>query len=154
VPGVADDDLLLALAGIELAAAAVHDAVLGTGLLDPAATAMVTSFAEHHRAHAAAYVERRTGGDVPEADPDAVEALLAPVFGSADAATLLQGARTVEAAMTATAIDACGQFDDQDVAALAARIGSVEARHQSALASAVSDPSSPEVGTAGSLLDA
>ena len=153
-----DEDVLLALAGIELAAAAVHDAVLSTGLLDPAATAMVTSFAEHHRAHAAAYVERRTdlGSEEvePEADADALESLIAPVFGAVDANALLLGALAIEEAMVATAVDACAQLEGQSVAGLAARVAAVEARHQAAVYAALGSTDVPAAGADNSLLDA
>lgn len=151
-----DDDLLLALAGIELAAATVHDAVIGTGLLDATSSALVASFAEHHRAHALAYTEHLDADDPPEADPDALEALFTPVFGAADAASLLQGALAIEEAMGATAVDACARLADQDTAGLVARVAAVEARHHAILGVALNRPPDAEPGTStlgGSLLD-
>lgn len=149
-----DDDLLLALAGIELAAAAVHDAVLGAGLLDATAAALVTSFAEHHRSHAAAYAGALTGGGTAEPDPAALDALFGPVFGAPDATTLLRGALAVEVVMAATAVDACARLDDHALAALAARVAAVEARHQAVLGAALGDAAPPTTATEGSLLDA
>lgn len=152
--GATDEDLLVLLSGIELAAAAVHDAVVNAGLLDATAAALVTSFAEHHRAHAAAYGELHPDGAATEADPTAIEVLFTPVFGAVDAATLLQGALDVEDVMVATAIDACARFDDHDVAELAARVAAVEARHQAILLAATGAPAAPAVDTGASLLDA
>lgn len=151
-----DDDLLLALAGIELAAATVHDAVLGTGLLDATSSAFVATFAEHHRAHALAYTEQLEADDPPEVDPAVLEALFTPVFGAADATSLLQGALAVEEAMGATAVDACARLADRDTAALVARVAAVEARHHAILEVALNRPPDAEPGTpalGGSLLD-
>ena len=153
---MADDDLLLALTGIELAAAAVQDAVVATGLLDATGNAIVTSFAEHHRAHAAAYAALLTEG-ATEPDADAADVLFGPVFGAVDGMSLLQGALAVEAHMAATALDACARLADQDVAALAARVAAVESRHQAVLGTALGAPldgTTPAATTEGSLLDA
>lgn len=133
-----DDDLLLALIGVELAGAAVHDVVVATGSLDATTAAVVASFAEHHRAHAAAYADALAGDRAtePEADPDASQALLSLVFGAVDAAALLRGALAVEARMAATGVDACARAAGRQVAALAARVAAVEARHQAILTTA------------------
>jgi hypothetical protein len=149
-----DDELLLALTGIELAAAAVHDAVIGAGLLDAASASLVASLAEHHRSHASAYAEALADGGAIEPDPAAIEVLFGPMFGAPDAATLLRGALAVEVAMAATAVDACTRLDDHVVAALAARVAAVEARHQAVLGAALGDAATPTTATEGSLLDA
>lgn len=154
-----DDDVLAQLEGIELAAAAVHDAIVGTGLLDATAAGIVGSFAAHHRAHAESYgagVDREDGS-APEPDAAALQALFPAVFVATDATTLLQAAFAVEQAMAATAVDACSRFSARDLATLAARVAAVEARHRAVLGVAVA--ATPEAATPaasateGSLLD-
>lgn len=156
----ADTELLGQLEAIELAAAAVLDAIAGSLLLDPAVVPLVQACAAHHRAHATAWTEgiEREPGTVAAPDQATFDRLAPAAFVAVDSPSLLAAALAVEQAMTATAVDAAARFDGAAAAALAARIAPVEARHRSALAAALGLPpataSPAATGDAeGSLLD-
>ena len=127
-----DSALLERLQAIELAAATIHEGVAASPLLDPAVGAVLTAFAAHHRAHAAAWAD---GPAVPDAG--ALGVLFPAVAAAVDGPSLLQAALAVEQALAETVLDACARLSDPDASALAARIGAVEARHRAVLAAAV-----------------
>lgn len=153
-----DRDVLLQLVAIEEAAAALHDAVVATGLLDPAAAETVATFAAHHRAHATAYLAE-AGDDptAPEADAGTVERLAPAVIAAVDGPTMLAAVLAIEQAMRATAIDAVARLGGSERAVLAARVAAVEALHATTVATATgqaAEIATPEVTTTeASLLD-
>lgn len=134
-----DEQLLARLPGIELAAATVEEAVAASPLLDPATAALVAALAAHHRTHAAAWTEEGAEPDA-SADAGALAVLFPAVVAAADGPSLLAAALAVEQAMAATAGDACARLGDRHLAALAARIGAVEARHRAVLGVATGAP--------------
>lgn len=154
-----DTELLARLQAVELAAAALHDAVAASPLLDATTASIVSSLAAHHRAHAAGWGEGidRADGSAAAADPDVLQALFPAIAAAADGPSMLRAALAVEQAMAATAVDACARFGSRSLASLAGRIAAVEARHNAVLAVATSsalDVVVPPVAdvTAGSLL--
>jgi hypothetical protein len=112
---------------------AAYEAAIGTGLLDEATTAVARSFQadhKHHRDLLVAEVEARGG--------TAVTALSAAEYATkypplATAGDIVAYAIELEAGAARGSIFSVAEYEDHQLALLAARIGAVEAQHWSVL---------------------
>jgi hypothetical protein len=112
---------------------AAYEAAIGTGLLDDGTVAVARSFQSDHACHRDLLIEQiqARGGVAPVALAADDYAREYPPLASA--ADILAYAIELEAGAARASIFSVAEFEDRQLALLAARIGAVEAQHWAVL---------------------
>jgi rubrerythrin len=128
--------------GLELAAETAYSAAVATKLLDSAQAELAHTFGRHHHEHAVALatLAGRDADTVGFPDPTIVNELSPQIEGAADANAVLQVLFGVEEGAAATYLQALGDLESRDVAALAGTILPVEGQHATAIGSLLALP--------------
>jgi len=130
---MSDVELLNAgLAGEHFGIAA-YQAALDSGLLDEGTAAVAKAFQNDHEAHRdrlASVVAERGGEPVPSLPADSYAAQFPPLATAADIVTY---AIELEAGAARASVASVAEYEDRQLALLAARIGAVEAQHWAVL---------------------
>jgi hypothetical protein len=120
---------------------AAYAAALGSGLLDEAVAAVARSFQadhEHHRDVLVEEIERRGGTPVAALAAAEYAEKYPPLTSVGD---VLAYATELEAGAARGSVFSVDQYEDRELALLAARIGAVEAQHWAVLLGATgADP--------------
>jgi rubrerythrin len=115
---------------------AAYQAALNSGLLDEGTTMVAKSFQSDHEAHRdrlASLVTARGGDPVQALSAESYAAQFPPLASATDIVTY---AIELEAGAARASVASVAEFEDRQLALLAARIGAVEAQHWAALLSA------------------
>jgi rubrerythrin len=136
VPVMSDVDLLNAGLAGEHFGIAVYQAALDSALLDEGTAAVAKAFQNDHEAHRdrlASLVTARGGDPVPSLAVESYAAQFPPLVSASDIVTY---AIELEAGAARASVASVAEYEDRQLALVAAQIGAVEAQHWATLLSA------------------
>ena len=130
-PTDADTEVLAALQGLELAARDLYQAAVDSGASDEAG--VLTTLRDNHEGYANG-ISGLIGGAAPQTADEAIFAEFEAEFATSDLTVVADAGYEFESRVVATYLEALGQIEGIDGAALAASILIVESRQCAVLA--------------------